>query len=212
LHEAGIHAVGSFVVGFDSDTLDTFERIYEFVHRVGLSLVMLNTLNPYPGTDLHTRLQAEGRLTPLVTDLANGMVPSSRFKNMTQPELFSKLLGTLERLYSYEDLLPRAVRLFGSGSFARERAAPIGAAAKIRATLEVVGRHLITSDPSARRLFLELADLVRHQRVNPGALVPYLLMIRSVRGYLASVREDAASIVTELERVEARSAAEPGAG
>jgi radical SAM superfamily enzyme YgiQ (UPF0313 family) len=216
LHQAGIHVAGSFVVGFDSDTLETFDRIYEFVHRANLSYVMLNTLYAYPGSDLHERLKAEGRLTPLVTELANGMVPVSTFKHMTQAELFAKLLATLERLYSYEDLAPRALRLFGSGSFARERIAPIGAGSKIRATVELVGRHLLSADPHARKLFVALFELVRRQRVNPGAIVPYLLMIRSVRGYLASVRRHARTIVERLEQNErsapAEGAAEPSAG
>ena len=198
LHEAGIHVLGSFVVGFDADTLETFDRIYDFVHRAGLSYVMLNTLYAYPGSDLHARLAAEGRLTPLVTDLANGMVPVSRFKHMTQAEMFSKLLATLERLYSYEDLLPRALRVLGSGSFARARVAPIGAGAKVRATLDLVGRHLLSADPHARKLFLSLFELVRQNKVNPGVVVPYLLMVRSVRGYLASVRKDADTIIRLL--------------
>ena len=202
-HQAGIQVLGSFVVGIDSDTIDVFDRVFEFTQRNNLSYVMLNTLIAYPGSDLYDRLKAEGRLTGYVTDVANGMYPLSRFKNMRQAELFSKLLETLEKIYAYENVAPRAMALFGSGAFAREREAPIGAAAKVRATLDLLGRHLLSRDPAARRLFLGLMDLVRHKRVHPGAVVPYLLMIRSVRGYLASVRRNANEILAQLERNDA---------
>ncbi len=62
LREAGIRVYGTFVFGYDHDTLDTFEASLDFAVRQGLFLCGFNHLLPMPGTPLYARFQAEGRL------------------------------------------------------------------------------------------------------------------------------------------------------
>src|SRR5262245_51542181 len=63
LHEHGISTWGSFVFGFDTDDPEVFDRTVEFGIDMKLTMALFAILTPYPGTALHRRLLAEGRLT-----------------------------------------------------------------------------------------------------------------------------------------------------
>lgn len=58
----GIMIYGSFIFGYDHDTLDTFERTAQFALEAKLFLVNFSALTPTPGSRLYERLRAEGRL------------------------------------------------------------------------------------------------------------------------------------------------------
>lgn len=62
LHDHGIGIQGCFVFGFDSDDESVFERTAEFVDRTRIDLPRYAVITPFPGTGLHRRLEAEGRL------------------------------------------------------------------------------------------------------------------------------------------------------
>jgi radical SAM superfamily enzyme YgiQ (UPF0313 family) len=53
---------GGFIVGFDSDTDDIFERQIEFIERTAIPWALLNSLHAMPRTALYERMQKEGRL------------------------------------------------------------------------------------------------------------------------------------------------------
>ncbi len=63
LHDHGIGVWGSFVFGFDTDTLSVFDRTVEEAIAMKLTMASFAILTPYPGTPLYKRLLAEGRLT-----------------------------------------------------------------------------------------------------------------------------------------------------
>ncbi len=58
----GIMVYGTFVVGYDHDTPDTFEKVTQFAVEQKLFLANFNPLTPTPGTPLYVRLKEEGRL------------------------------------------------------------------------------------------------------------------------------------------------------
>ncbi len=61
-HDRGIMIYGTFVFGYDQDTVDSFEISLEFALRSKFYLANFNPLTPTPGAQLYDRLQAEGRL------------------------------------------------------------------------------------------------------------------------------------------------------
>ncbi len=61
-HDAGIQVNGSFVLGFDHDREDVFERTLSWVEENRLECATYHILTPYPGTPLYRRLEREGRL------------------------------------------------------------------------------------------------------------------------------------------------------
>ncbi|MCU0231606.1 MAG: radical SAM protein, partial [Acidobacteria bacterium] len=61
-HDVGIQVNGSFVLGFDGDGPDVFERTADWIERQRLECATFHILTPYPGTPLFRRLKQEGRL------------------------------------------------------------------------------------------------------------------------------------------------------
>ncbi len=57
----GIEVSGGFIVGFDSDTGDIFDRQIAFIKKSGIVQAMVGLLTVLPTTRLHKRLEAEGR-------------------------------------------------------------------------------------------------------------------------------------------------------
>lgn len=62
IHDAGIGVQGSFIFGFDHDTVDVFAKVVQFVQENEIEVLNMNILTPFPGTKLYDRYEAEGRL------------------------------------------------------------------------------------------------------------------------------------------------------
>jgi radical SAM superfamily enzyme YgiQ (UPF0313 family) len=62
IQRAGLQVQGGFIVGFDNDTQNIFQRQVEFIQKSGIVMAMVGMLNALPGTRLHQRLKQEGRL------------------------------------------------------------------------------------------------------------------------------------------------------
>lgn len=69
LHDLGVMINASFVFGMDDDDLDVFARTVDWAVSVGIETATFHILTPYPGTALHARLAAEGRITSSNWDL-----------------------------------------------------------------------------------------------------------------------------------------------
>lgn len=63
LHDLGIMVNASFVFGMDDDGPDVFDRTVEWAIAQGIETATFHILTPYPGTALHSRMVAEGRIT-----------------------------------------------------------------------------------------------------------------------------------------------------
>ncbi|MCC6166074.1 MAG: B12-binding domain-containing radical SAM protein [Caldilineaceae bacterium] len=63
LHDLGVMVNGSFVFGMDHDDAGAFDRTVGWAVEQGIETATFHILTPYPGTALHTRMQAEGRIT-----------------------------------------------------------------------------------------------------------------------------------------------------
>ncbi|HEX7794328.1 MAG TPA: radical SAM protein [Vicinamibacterales bacterium] len=63
LHGLGVMINGSFVFGMDGDDGSVFERTVEWAITHGIETATFHILTPYPGTGLHRRMTAQGRIT-----------------------------------------------------------------------------------------------------------------------------------------------------
>jgi radical SAM superfamily enzyme YgiQ (UPF0313 family) len=62
IQQNGMEVMGGFIIGFDNDPPNIFERQIGFIQNSGVVKAMIGLLNAIPGTKLYQRLQAEGRL------------------------------------------------------------------------------------------------------------------------------------------------------
>lgn len=58
----GLRIYGTFIFGYDHDTLGTFGHTLNFAIEQGLFIAAFNHITPFPGTPLYERMRAEGRL------------------------------------------------------------------------------------------------------------------------------------------------------
>ena len=63
LHDLGVMINGSFVFGMDGDDESVFARTVDWAIGQGIETATFHILTPYPGTALHERLSAQGRIT-----------------------------------------------------------------------------------------------------------------------------------------------------
>ncbi|HCN75741.1 MAG TPA: B12-binding domain-containing radical SAM protein [Verrucomicrobiales bacterium] len=64
IQDHGISVNGCFVLGFDTDGPDIFQRTLNFIDMLDLAEVQITLLTAFPGTSLRRRLESEGRLLP----------------------------------------------------------------------------------------------------------------------------------------------------
>lgn len=110
MQQAGLQVQAGFIVGFDSDTPSTFDRLTEFIQSTGIATAMVGLLQAIPGTRLYDRLKESGRLVELGSGYdVNGttnIVPI-----MDLAILRARYAELIQRLYSPRDYY-RRVKLF----------------------------------------------------------------------------------------------------
>jgi radical SAM superfamily enzyme YgiQ (UPF0313 family) len=62
IQSAGIGVFGSFIIGFDNDTIETIDGIKDFLSETTLYRASFGFLTPYPGTPLFDRMKSEKRI------------------------------------------------------------------------------------------------------------------------------------------------------
>ena len=87
----GIDVLAGFIVGFDNDTLDTFDVQHDFIMASGIQSAMIGLLHALPRTPLYERLQKEGRLRDDDTTCDNTRVGTNIVpKQMDYDEMVSR--------------------------------------------------------------------------------------------------------------------------
>ena len=96
IYSHGIDILAGFIIGFDTNTLSTFEHQLRFIRASGIQVAMVGLLTALPKTPLYERLQKEGRL------LARAGADNTK-------------VGTnfLPKRMSYEDMMRAYARFYG---------------------------------------------------------------------------------------------------
>jgi len=106
----GMQVMGGFILGFDTDREDIFDRMVEFIQKSGIPIAMVGLLQAMPGTQLFRRLRREGR----IVDAGGGDNTGDKLNflpNMDAAKLVEGYRSVLKRIYSCEAYYER-VKLY----------------------------------------------------------------------------------------------------
>ncbi len=105
----GMEVMAGFIVGFDNDPIDIFERQIDFIRKSAIPLAMVGLLNALPDTQLWKRLDREGRL--LGEASGNNTVCTFNFKTRMDPALLIQGYQMIMRtIYSPREYYERALQ------------------------------------------------------------------------------------------------------
>ena len=199
----GINVIASFIVGFDADTLQSFEHIENFIERNNILYPMLSILTAAPGTALWDRIKKEGRLCNLDRELINGSFPVMKFQNMKMTDVFDRYFASLEKILSFKNAGSRALRYFEKDSFENPGPDTVGLSQKVSTSLGILKRYAFSKDKMKRKLFSDLFALQRQKKVAPDRIVIFLLTMEAYSLYLSNIKPEIPGIrsrIAECER------------
>ncbi|MGZ4831847.1 MAG: B12-binding domain-containing radical SAM protein [Terriglobales bacterium] len=111
IHSHGIAVQAGIVFGFDHDTESVFEETLDVLEQSGVQNATFNILTPFPGTRLHERLDAEGRILTCDWSKYNGRTDVVFHPRHMSPEaLLNGYRYANARFYSWGSICRRLSR------------------------------------------------------------------------------------------------------
>ena len=111
LHDHGMIVQGGIIFGFDEDKPDIFDLTLEKMSDLGMDVVEVNILTPYPGTPLFDRLEKAGRIISRDWSRYNQVEVVFQPKHMTPEELFEGARKVSKEFYSPLNIIRRTVKI-----------------------------------------------------------------------------------------------------
>jgi radical SAM superfamily enzyme YgiQ (UPF0313 family) len=174
MYTSGIDVLAGFIVGFDNDTLATFDRQREFVMDSGIQSAMIGLLHALPRTPLHERLQKEGRLRTLADDCDNTVAGTNVVPKRME-------YGTMVERYKllYRELLTdRAIgeRIRNKMRYMREPlyTGGYGARDSLRIIWRLLARGVLPGGPSRWAAFLRSLPILRPTQI-PSVISDWII-------------------------------------
>jgi len=164
IQQKGLEVSGGFILGLDGDGPEVFDAQIAFIQEAGIPRAMVGLLSALRGTDLHARLEAEGRL--LGEASGNNVEIALNFRPQLEPQVlidgYRRVLAALyePNLKSYFARCWTLVSNLGPGVAGRRRRFET---AKLLALLRSVRRQLLSRQAPAYVTFL-LRTLLRRPR------------------------------------------------
>lgn len=96
----GIHIMGSFIFGFDTDSKDVFKKAGDFCLEGGIDLTEFNIWVPFPNTEIYEQMgdRVKGKT----------FIP----RNMTYAELKKHAIETHDRFFSLKNIFFRTAKVY----------------------------------------------------------------------------------------------------
>lgn len=121
MHDYGLQAKGGFIVGFDNDPPNVFERISTFIQETGIVTAMVGLLNAPKGTRLYNRLKSQNRLlndaTGDNTDSTINFIPTMDIAKLR--EGYQSILDSIYSIKPYYRRVKQFLREYKSFSKVR---------------------------------------------------------------------------------------------
>jgi radical SAM superfamily enzyme YgiQ (UPF0313 family) len=108
LHGMGIMINASFVFGMDEDDETVFQRTVDWAVGQGIETATFHILTPYPGTALHRRMQAQGRIFTSNWDLYDTRHAVFQPVRMTAEALEAGYASAYRSFYGWKSIFQAA--------------------------------------------------------------------------------------------------------
>jgi len=113
IQRAGLQVFGGFIVGFDHDPEDIFDRQLSYIDEVAISHAMIGPIVALPGTPLFARMENTGRLIKAAMGDEDRTVASGYTNIVTKiptKQLLEGQIRMLETIYTPESYFTRQLR------------------------------------------------------------------------------------------------------
>lgn len=112
IRDTGVGVVGLFVMGFDEDTPETFQHMWDFIRTTDLDGISITMLTPYPGTPFRDVVEQEGRLLDSPWSHYDTAHVTFIPKNFTVEGLRNSYDWLCRKTYSPQQIALRGLRSF----------------------------------------------------------------------------------------------------
>ena len=109
IHDHGAAAIGTFIFGLDTDTLDVFDKTNEALKKWEVDAIEVNILCPFPGTPLFNKFEKENRILTRDWSKYDEWNIVFKPKNMTPEELWEKSRWLAKEYYSFPNFLRKII-------------------------------------------------------------------------------------------------------
>jgi len=107
IQAARIGTWGSFLFGFDCDTVESLHETVRFARRARLGITCYPILTPYPGTPLFDDYDRQGRILTRDWSKYNGATAVFQPKRMTPQQLANCQMAAFREFYSWPSMRER---------------------------------------------------------------------------------------------------------
>ncbi|MGA2291912.1 B12-binding domain-containing radical SAM protein [Bradyrhizobium sp.] len=199
IQHGGLWVSAGFIVGFDSDTADIFDRQIAFIERADIAFAIAGFLVALPTTPLYERMRNEGRLIE--------GVPINRFRSpnfrtiLPLPALLRGGISILSGIYEPSAFFDRAFRCVAAWNVRDFQRAPSQPRSYVRSVLvqSVVRQGLRSSYRRAYWRFL--FRIIWHWRSNPQKFWLAFSLLLSGHHFIGFAREVTAELSEELRQL-----------
>ena len=107
MHRAGINVVGAFIFGFERDTLDSFDKVYEFAMKNRMAMVNCGIMTPFPGTEVYAKAKQSGSIVDYNWENYTGSNLVWRHPTMGKDEIEEAYLKFRQKFYAWPSIFKR---------------------------------------------------------------------------------------------------------
>lgn len=112
IQRKGIEVLAGFILGFDNEKDDIFDRQIEFIQSAGIPLAMVGMMMVLPNTQLYRRLEKEGRILGETQGDNTHQLRTNFIPTMPQEKLTAGYKKVLKTIYSPKKYFERCTLLF----------------------------------------------------------------------------------------------------
>jgi len=170
----GMHVIGSFIVGTDGCTKQTFDDIFEYVQKSKQSWLMVNIMNSPPGTVQLRTMEEAGRNLVYSYDELDGAHATVKHPTMSRAEIEEGFRDLYRRVYDWDHMRERFTHSLDEGTWT-QNALTLTPPEQARIAARLFKRYVLKGSRAQRRFFFSIVSRAG-RRVNKNSIINILLL------------------------------------